>query len=335
MEILLTFQHFIFCSVSCFYVMWYCICFWSVEVLCFTLCFWCVVWQSPSLRRYCWSERPGLPNTRWDRGGRAWGKTCAPSSSSYRKPWNKTTSNRYWPHRPSTPTPSRQHWLKGSSGCNYVISNRFSRWAVASTFINHSELISSEILYCDVWWWRGYTLFQVYSRTAAGTLFKGGMGKTEDTSSLKTLYEGFSQTMEEMSCQVGYNTITSLLLYCMLSLFSVVELCLCMEIYSSAMHCIYQEWGQFHFSSVNPSWIDWIEMGISVLELTVLKWNWPQPWYLCQRLGPLRARWSPWSSISTRPCQLPPPGWMVWRTPCSLVLCCWQRTLRHSYKTRR
>ncbi|XP_045579617.1 nesprin-1 isoform X1 [Salmo salar] len=44
---------------------------------------------------------------------------------------------------------------------------------------------------------------QVYSRTAAGTLFKGGMGKTEDTSSLKTLYEGFSQTMEEMSCQTG------------------------------------------------------------------------------------------------------------------------------------
>ncbi|XP_041710587.2 nesprin-1 isoform X1 [Coregonus clupeaformis] len=47
----------------------------------------------------------------------------------------------------------------------------------------------------------------VYSRTArvttTGTLFKGQMGKTEDTSSLKTLYDGFSQTMEEMSCQTG------------------------------------------------------------------------------------------------------------------------------------
>lgn len=60
----------------------------------------------------------------------------------------------------------------------------------------------------------GHTLFQVYSRTArvttAGTLFKGETDKTEDKSSLKTLYDGFSQTMEEMSSQVGYNnTITS------------------------------------------------------------------------------------------------------------------------------
>uniref|UniRef100_A0A4W5RRV1 Spectrin repeat containing, nuclear envelope 1b n=1 Tax=Hucho hucho TaxID=62062 RepID=A0A4W5RRV1_9TELE len=44
---------------------------------------------------------------------------------------------------------------------------------------------------------------QVYSRTAAGTLFKGEMGKTEDKSSLKMLYEVFSQTMKEMSCQTG------------------------------------------------------------------------------------------------------------------------------------
>uniref|UniRef100_A0A8C7ULC6 Spectrin repeat containing, nuclear envelope 1b n=1 Tax=Oncorhynchus mykiss TaxID=8022 RepID=A0A8C7ULC6_ONCMY len=39
------------------------------------------------------------------------------------------------------------------------------------------------------------------SPTAAGTLFKAEIRKTEDTSSLKMLYEGFSQTMEEMSCQ--------------------------------------------------------------------------------------------------------------------------------------
>ncbi|XP_052352542.1 nesprin-1-like isoform X4 [Oncorhynchus keta] len=44
---------------------------------------------------------------------------------------------------------------------------------------------------------------QVSSRTAAGTLFKAEICKTEDTSSLKMLYEGFSQTMEEMSCQTG------------------------------------------------------------------------------------------------------------------------------------
>ncbi|XP_045574102.1 nesprin-1 isoform X3 [Salmo salar] len=47
----------------------------------------------------------------------------------------------------------------------------------------------------------------VYSRTArvttAGTLFKGETDKTEDKSSLKTLYDGFSQTMEEMSSQTG------------------------------------------------------------------------------------------------------------------------------------
>uniref|UniRef100_A0A4W5PDW6 Spectrin repeat containing, nuclear envelope 1b n=1 Tax=Hucho hucho TaxID=62062 RepID=A0A4W5PDW6_9TELE len=47
----------------------------------------------------------------------------------------------------------------------------------------------------------------VYSRTArvttAGTLFKGETDKTEDKSSLKTLYDGFSQTMEKMSSQTG------------------------------------------------------------------------------------------------------------------------------------